>query len=1149
MHAFWMALGIIVLVLGFLDLFLTALNYDESGFLATPLCALEWRCVRGVTRRLSRRWRPVALRQIMGLQIVLAVTTWLGCVVLGFGFIYYGLMDGANFQYDGKGVGGGMFSAMYLSAAQLSTVGTSQISPETDLLRVLTIVETLSAPLLVTLSLTFLLGVFQVVRDLRALSVNFFTADAGTGDALAILSTYFPQGQPVGLDSYLQAISGSLYSYADGLRLHHIAYYFQSGRDQFSLPYVLHMLGRTLAALQWGLPAGHSATVEPSLTRLSAQYEQFADYLHDALGWTSTTVPEVVSFEDFSAAAQHGADAVRDMWLGRFFRLNRDMARLARLDAAEDPHKSYQRYRQWLPFAYRADQMTAAVSRDLDYQPVVRGDDEQARPPTHQAVGMAAAGRSFAERALMRPWRVFLNRWVVVPDPGLTRLVTAAGATLAAAAAAATLYLLSSVAHIAAVPAAMFGGMVGMYAASMPGDATVAGRKLTTLLMALPAIGAASLGAAVLFSFAISTAAMVVVVLLGVWISGFSSRLAALGQISFMAYYFALLLHLRLSQLPAFAVAAALGASWAYLSRFVLVTERTDRVLPDGLNAFRAQLALVFDPLIDAVSAARWDPDVRKRVRTDLRQLHRCAAFLQGWLRAIDPTAIELHTRPGALRLLVFDTELAADNVMAAARDVAQAGAVVPVVVRGQLAGMLERVQTELSRLDAKDASSASASTLPGRHENPENDARPPESWPEEGRRLHGAIRELLDAVRTTRNARTAALDVPGVMPLDVTTGTNSPAPPSGPVVAQAPSSAESGTDWLRVPTRRLAIQTAVATGLALLAGAAVSPAHQYWAAIAAFLVLGGSSSTVEETAVKGLQRIVGTVVGAAIGFWVTHLTGADPRVVLPLLAVCVFAAMYTRPLSYAQMVFWITVMLALMFAFLGTSETEALQIRVLETVIGAVIALGAATLLLPARTRQKVDGDEVALLQTLDDITQTCLKGLAGSSDIRALPSRALTLDQQFRQLRTRAKPLRLASGAQRLDGIERRLTAAAALAYFARHLIKATETFAASGAPLPLAKCAQLATATRDNISALIQVLDKKLPGPVHGSDEFVLDTDPAKNLAEGSRTECEALRYLVRINQIVLTRIEDTARGAISPGREARPPAEAFATGALD
>ncbi len=72
-----------IVVLGLLDVFLTALNYAESGFLATRLCALQWRLLRSVTRRLSRPWRPIALRQVAGLQIMLSVVTWLGFVVVG----------------------------------------------------------------------------------------------------------------------------------------------------------------------------------------------------------------------------------------------------------------------------------------------------------------------------------------------------------------------------------------------------------------------------------------------------------------------------------------------------------------------------------------------------------------------------------------------------------------------------------------------------------------------------------------------------------------------------------------------------------------------------------------------------------------------------------------------------------------------------------------------------------------------------------------------------------------------------------------------------------------------------------------------------------------------------------------------------------
>jgi hypothetical protein len=371
MHTFWAVLGFVVLWLGLLDVFLAALNYDEAGFFAIRLCVLQWRCLRSITRRLPQRWRPVALRQVTGLNILLSMTIWLGTVIVGYGFIYYSQMYGTHFQYDGRNLGAGLFSAMYFSAAQLATVGTSQITPETDALRALSILETLTGVGLITLILTFLFGVYQVVRDLRTLSSNFVTAERGVADPVACLAPYFHQGEPVGLDGHLNAIFESFWSYADGLRQHHLAYYFQSGRDHFSLPYVLHMLGQWLAALHWGLPSGHPASVHPLLMQLGSQFLLFADYLHGQLGWTSTEAPEVVPFESFSAVYCAGGET-SDPWLGRFLRLNRDMARLARLDPAADPKEAYGRYQQWLPLAYRVEQMTTAVSRDLDYQPMVQ---------------------------------------------------------------------------------------------------------------------------------------------------------------------------------------------------------------------------------------------------------------------------------------------------------------------------------------------------------------------------------------------------------------------------------------------------------------------------------------------------------------------------------------------------------------------------------------------------------------------------------------------------------------------------------------------------------------------------------------------------------------------------------------------------------
>ncbi len=260
----------------------------------------------------------------------------------------------------------------------------------------------------------------------------------------------------------------------------------------------------------------------------------------------------------------------------------------------------------------------------------------------------------------------------------------------------------------------------------------------------------------------------------------------------------------------------------------------------------------MFDPLIDAVSAARWDPDINKQIYADLNQLHQTAAFL----------------------------------------------------LRGQLAGMLERTQDQLRRQELKDASRAPVLAAPARHEKSGDDDGLPEGWPENARRLHDAIAELLHAADTMRGAQLAALADPGMAAGEVTAATDLQATPSDPISEQARSNAKSIGRWWSAPTSRRAIQAALATGLALAAGTAVtSSTHQYWAALAAFLVLGGTS-TVEETRMKGVERVIGTIAGAVIGFGVTAFTGADPFVVLPLLAVCVFAAMYLRPVSNAQTIF-----------------------------------------------------------------------------------------------------------------------------------------------------------------------------------------------------------------------------------------------------
>ncbi|WP_157607240.1 hypothetical protein [Sanguibacter suarezii] len=60
------------------------------------------------------------------------MVTLVGGTILGYGLIHYGSMHGDNFVYSG--VHAGLFAALYFSAAQLAAVGTSQLTPNTEVL-------------------------------------------------------------------------------------------------------------------------------------------------------------------------------------------------------------------------------------------------------------------------------------------------------------------------------------------------------------------------------------------------------------------------------------------------------------------------------------------------------------------------------------------------------------------------------------------------------------------------------------------------------------------------------------------------------------------------------------------------------------------------------------------------------------------------------------------------------------------------------------------------------------------------------------------------------------------------------------------------------------------------------------------------------
>jgi hypothetical protein len=289
-----------------------------------------------------------------------------------------------------------------------------------------------------------------------------------------------------------------------------------------------------------------------------------------------------------------------------------------------------------------------------------------------------------------------------------------------------------------------------------------------------------------------------------------------------------------------------------------------------------------------------------------------------------------------------------------------------------------------------------------------------------------------------------------------------------------------------------------------------------------AYQALSGSDG---DRLLRTVQRIVVTVLGAGAAFGLGLLTGHDSIVAFAVLCVSVFFMSFLRAVASSWTAFWQTVLLATMYDLLAQLNAEAVHVRVIETIIGAVIALVVAAIVLPTRTRAQVLEGMSALVTAIAGVTHAALQSradpqaAADASHKRALAEQESAMQGRLDDILRGAAPLRRAPGSLQRSGIETQLTSLTALTYYARHL--ATDTAHAPAHPvspgavvvgtLTPAFWQQVDAATRDNFGSTLAVLDDRLPSRVH---------DP-KDCTAPSETPVSdpALADVERINQTLL------------------------------
>jgi uncharacterized membrane protein YccC len=523
-----------------------------------------------------------------------------------------------------------------------------------------------------------------------------------------------------------------------------------------------------------------------------------------------------------------------------------------------------------------------------------------------------------------------------------------------------------------------------------------------------------------------------------------------------------------------------------------------------GIAAVTERSAVLLDSVIDVVSAVggRATPRV---VRSEAKALRQSVAGLAGLLDPDAPPSGLSAARVERLRLQAFDVELAAQNLVSALPK--HSDYAVAVDQRAVLAGELVAVQSHFRAL--KSAAFGAAADEPA--ERVRAVALPteaPDAWPAAARRVHAAIRELstaLDALHSAEAADEHAVDDAPKLERasDASTGD----------VGVARSAHAAGH---RRAVDRRAVQAGISTGLALFLGRFVSTSEQYWAAMPAYQSLSGTDG---ETFAKSVQRIVGTVAGAAGAFGLALWTGHSLPVALSVVVVSVFFMSFLRPIASAWTSFWQTVLFASMYDVLGRLDAEAIDIRVLETMIGALVAVLVSALVLPTRTRTRMLAAMSGVVSAATTVAHDAFARLerpGGPRAAEAASGARAAMNRGFEEIQARAEPLRHNSGALQQGGIETQLTSLSALVHYTRHLVADADAVsrdvdAGSPATVDAERWRRLELATADNFASALAVLADRLPSHAHDVKDVVVTA------ARGAtRAERRALVDVERINQ---------------------------------
>ncbi|GAA4516499.1 hypothetical protein GCM10023191_087560 [Actinoallomurus oryzae] len=612
---------------------------------------------------------------------------------------------------------------------------------------------------------------------------------------------------------------------------------------------------------------------------------------------------------------------------------------------------------------------------------------------------------------------------MVAADPGLSRWHLAWRATLAVACVAFAEHWVGPAAGLPALVAMLLGGMIAMNGSFLLAGRTRLDALLTAAGMPLVAFAGVVVAVAVDGHLLASRLGFVVLTVVAVYVRRFGIRGMNYGLLGWFAYMFGAFSRVRPDQLLPLCLVFLSAVAILVILMAGLTYQRPRTRLGAALRAFDLRVAAVARACADLLT----EPGAKNARELHARRFYVLEAALIAEGHLASPAAVE-HDHAYRLRTRLLATELAVEELATATIALAGSAALPEPVLSAATATLralavrdLDRAREHARELDGRGLHQSEGLLLTS---------------------LADAADRLCDALRPHAGPRHATDDgpptpafEPGVQliagNLPGSLGTAAEALEAGGV---------KGPRWLRLSLNsRQCVQAGLASLLTLLCALPVSSVRFYWAMLACLIVLTGTATS-GETLVKGAHRVLGTALGVVTAIAAVHLTRGHDTLVVTVMAVCVFLAVYFIRVAYGVLAFAITTLMGLLYNALGEFSDTLILTRLEETAVGAGVAALIAVLILPVHNRNTTAAARDAFVRDLVSLVKEVRDKTAGRGCGTDLLMSARRLDARMHQLALATHPW----GGASLAGIDsapvaRRLASYSAITVRAKALATA--------------------------------------------------------------------------------------------------------------